>query len=172
MIEQGKAKIREDGWLARCAKRGDVVITQDSDLGVRGRVGGFTFDATVFAVGSDYGIDQGRVSQLRVMRKDRVILHYDRGWVEIPKSKREYDVLRKIVSHFPEKGQKAGLSANVKRGLPRDDHHDSLPRLSQRDICDFVQEPHDIAGPRRSAEQFSSLASAEMEENGPLNGPP
>ena len=40
----------------------------------------FTYCSKVYGEGSDYGIDEGRISKLMLKRDGRVVCNYDRGW--------------------------------------------------------------------------------------------
>lgn len=40
----------------------------------------FTYCIKVYGEGSDYGIDEGRISKLMLKRDGRVVCNYDRGW--------------------------------------------------------------------------------------------
>lgn len=64
---------------------------EKGDNWVEGFVGRFVFEAKMFDEGSDFGINNGRVSKLFVREKlslhswDAVIISYDRGWDVQPK---------------------------------------------------------------------------------------
>lgn len=79
----------------------------------------YTFEAKVFDVGSEYGIDRGRVSKLNVYHKGTMIIEYDRGsWDRKPLSWKEKAVLKDIVASFPElKNGIEGLAAKSKIGF-------------------------------------------------------
>ena len=40
----------------------------------------FTYCIKVYGEGSDYGIDEGRISKLMLKRDGRVVCNYDSGW--------------------------------------------------------------------------------------------
>lgn len=40
----------------------------------------FTYCIKVYGEGSDYGIDEGKISKLMLKRDGRVVCNYDRGW--------------------------------------------------------------------------------------------
>src|SRR5215467_12004983 len=63
----------------------------------------YAFHAKVYDVGSVHGIGQGRVSKLQVRHGDRVVMNYERGWDQPPKSRRDRKVLLEILAAFPER---------------------------------------------------------------------
>jgi hypothetical protein len=63
----------------------------------------YTFHAKVYDIGSVHGIGQGRISKLQVRRGDRVVMNYDRGWDQPPRSHRDRKVLREILAGFPDR---------------------------------------------------------------------
>ena len=40
----------------------------------------FTYCIKVYGEGSDYGIDEGRISKLMLKCDGKVVVNYDRGW--------------------------------------------------------------------------------------------
>lgn len=64
-----------------------------------------TFSAKVFDVGSDHGIKNGRISQLKVWDgepdPDNEMLSYDRRWEDIPMSLKGISALSAITDAFP-----------------------------------------------------------------------
>lgn len=40
----------------------------------------FSYWVKHFEVGSEYGIDNGRISKLELKRKGETVVNYDRGW--------------------------------------------------------------------------------------------
>lgn len=76
------------------------------------------FSAKVFDVGSEHGIEGGRISKLEVSRNGTVILSYDRGWEQMPQSWRDKAVLKEVLAGFPAmKEGDDGLSANTSKGI-------------------------------------------------------
>ena len=65
----------------------------------------YSFKAKVYDVGSIFGIGEGRISKLSVMHRDRVVMHYERGWDQVPTSRRDRKVLKEILAGFPERGR-------------------------------------------------------------------
>jgi hypothetical protein len=117
MSEPKSGNGEKQGWLARrnaLSRRVCITRESETDHWISGRVDGYTFHAKVYDVGSDYGIDQGRISKLEVKHKGEQVMYYDRGWVEIPKTTKDYQALREIVKSFPEEGQKAKADLSAK----------------------------------------------------------
>ncbi len=84
--------------------RGNIV----TDLHINGycyKYPEYSFWMKVFDLGSQYGIQNGRISKLGVKDKyGHTILHYDRGWVpgSHPKTWKHNAILHEIVQSFPE----------------------------------------------------------------------
>jgi hypothetical protein len=96
---------------------------------LRGRVNrypDYTFLAKVYDVGSVFGIENGRVSKLQVWRADREVMNYDRGWDQVPTSRRDRKALKEILAGFrepqAERAHDAGSAAE----------HSPLRRLTLR----------------------------------------
>jgi hypothetical protein len=47
----------------------------------------FTYCIKSYGEGSDYGIDEGRISKLMLRRNGRIVCNYDRGWDIRPRDK-------------------------------------------------------------------------------------
>jgi hypothetical protein len=78
----------------------------------------YTFTAKVFDVGSEYGIEGGRISKLQVMHRGTVIISYDRGWEQTPRSWKDKAVLKDVLGGFPRMGEgDDGLSAKTQKGI-------------------------------------------------------
>lgn len=50
--------------------------------------------------GSEYGIDEGRISKLTLEREDMTIANYDRGWDLIPVDEEAERVLAILLKQF------------------------------------------------------------------------
>jgi hypothetical protein len=50
------------------------------DNWVWGSIDDYTFEAKIFATGSGFGIDGGRISKLCVKKDGKYVVNYDRGW--------------------------------------------------------------------------------------------
>ena len=78
-----------------------------------GIVGNYIFEAKSFDVGSQFGIDGGRVSKLSIKRAntvgngkgwfDGVVVNYDRGWDIEPAAEvmTEYKAVMKLLENAP-----------------------------------------------------------------------
>ena len=62
-----------------------------------GMINGYEYEAKVFDLGSEYGINGGRISKLFVKKDGRVVINYDRGWDVRPKTKEAKQVLAEIL---------------------------------------------------------------------------
>lgn len=60
-------------------KRGMIGVPQDD-----GTYKAVRYEAKVYEEGSEYGIDGGRISKLRLTMGDKVVCNYDRGWDLLP----------------------------------------------------------------------------------------
>ena len=65
----------------------------------------FKYEAKVFGVGSPYGIDNGQISKLEVMKKTGdtswiLIVLYDRGWEIRPKDEIDKKALNYILNLY------------------------------------------------------------------------
>ncbi len=61
----------------------------------------YTIQMVVFEEGSEYGIEEGKISKLYVADADRnMIANYDRGWDVLPKSQAELDIVDTIIAKF------------------------------------------------------------------------
>lgn len=85
-------------------KEGNIV----TDLWIGGscqRYPGYSFAAKVFDYGSEFGIENGRISKLHVWnRHGKEIMHYDRGWSGCipPRTREHLAILQEIMRGFPE----------------------------------------------------------------------
>ena len=52
-----------------------------------------------------FGIGEGRISKLQVWRHGREVMAYDRGWDQVPNSRRDMKALKEILAGFPELGK-------------------------------------------------------------------
>ena len=71
--------------------------------GAVNRYPGYTFRAKVYDAGSEFGIEQGRISKLQVWRGDREVMSYERAWDQPPASRRDRKVLQEILAGFPDR---------------------------------------------------------------------
>ncbi len=62
---------------------------------------GYEFEAKVYDLGSEFGIEEGRISKLAVFNASgETVIHYDRGWNIMPGSSTEQEVLDTLVKAF------------------------------------------------------------------------
>ena len=101
--------------------------------GAVNRYPGYTFRAKVYDAGSEFGIEQGRVSKLQVRRGDRVVMNYERGWDQEPASRRDRKVLREILAGFPDRPRdQTGKETSAAERRPRGRFTFGKTRRSQR----------------------------------------
>lgn len=63
-----------------------------------GRIDGYEFQVKHFENGSEYGIEEGRVSKLEIRKDGILLVNYDRGWDKKPKDaevKAVYEIILK-----------------------------------------------------------------------------
>lgn len=79
-----------------------------------GQVGPYKFQAKVYEVGSEYGIEGGRVSKLHIKDSTgKTIINYDRGWDIKPKTAAHKKIVKKILDLYPETSDQAGKGKKV-----------------------------------------------------------
>ena len=64
----------------------------------KGTLDGYVYEAKVYAEGSVYGINGGKISKLQVKLDDRVVANYDRGWDLYPAGGKDQQALARIVA--------------------------------------------------------------------------
>ncbi|GAB5470393.1 MAG: hypothetical protein Kilf2KO_34230 [Rhodospirillales bacterium] len=87
-----------------------VTITEgnpETDLGLGGTVNaypGYSFTGKIFDVGSEFGLENGRISKLTVAKEGEAQFSYQRGWPENEPAftDEQTTVLREIVDAFPD----------------------------------------------------------------------
>ena len=62
-----------------------------------GRINGYDYEAKVYDLGSEYGINGGRISKLFVKKDGRIVMNYDRGWDIRPTTREAREVLEQIL---------------------------------------------------------------------------
>lgn len=70
----------------------------ETDLGLVGTVNdhpAYRFSAKVFDRGSEFGIEDGRISKLHVWNNDTGVFDYSRGWGDRPRTSEHFEVLLK-----------------------------------------------------------------------------
>lgn len=71
---------------------------------VSGSCSSFTFEAKLFDDGSEFGINEGRVSKLEIVDQfGGVQVRYDRGWDIEPEAhvKKEFDAIMQLLENSP-----------------------------------------------------------------------
>ncbi len=53
----------------------------------------YDYQAKVYAEGSQFGINNGRISKLQVRQGDNILINYDRGW-DIEPDKSDKDLMK------------------------------------------------------------------------------
>jgi hypothetical protein len=91
-----------DTMTVEVDKQSPSLLNQSNWL--RGKVGNFTFEAMVFEIPSQYGIENGTVSKLFLCRTGSKypVAEYDRGWCqdEEPSDPEVKAAVNAIVRHF------------------------------------------------------------------------
>jgi hypothetical protein len=71
---------------------------------IKGTIDDYNFEAKHFDVGSEFGINNGRVSKLSIWkgdnRDDGLITHYERGWDVKPKTKEQKEVYQTLLDYL------------------------------------------------------------------------
>lgn len=61
--------------------------------------GEYYFESKLFDIGSIFGINEGRVSKLRIGNdNDSFIINYDRGWDVKPKTEKEKELFKNVLN--------------------------------------------------------------------------
>ena len=79
-----------------------ITITHQDGNWTFGRIGGYDFEIKHFEKPSKFGIDEGRISKLRISDRVsyRTIAAYDRGWDVLPRSDNEITAATAIIDRF------------------------------------------------------------------------
>lgn len=64
-----------------------------------GTVDGFTFHIKHFEKGSEYGINNGRISKLWIAKDGKTLANYDRGW-DVKAAPEAREAFKQILSKF------------------------------------------------------------------------
>ena len=66
-----------------------------------GTIDGCEFQAKVYDLPSNFGINEGRVSKLLLRSTDgSPFAAYDRGWDILPRTQEQLDMLQAVLDHF------------------------------------------------------------------------
>ena len=76
----------------------NIDVTKMDGLWISGTIGDARFSAKVYDLGSDYGINGGRVSKLWI----RGVASYDRGWDQKARSASDLKMVNELVGFLEE----------------------------------------------------------------------
>lgn len=65
-----------------------------------GEINGYEFCIKYFELGSEYGINQGRISKLSISKHGKTYANYDRGWDVRPEDKDVLTVYEQLIESF------------------------------------------------------------------------
>jgi len=65
-----------------------------------GTVGKFKFAIKHFEEGSEFGINDGRISKLEIRKDGKIVVNYDRGWDIRPKDKETKDFYNALLNEY------------------------------------------------------------------------
>jgi hypothetical protein len=71
---------------------------------MRGKIDDYNYEAQVFDEGSKYGINEGTVSKLCVVKGEEYIANYDRGWDIEPITDEHKDITQQIIDYLEQSG--------------------------------------------------------------------
>ena len=66
----------------------------------KGEIRGYKFEVKHFESGSEFGIDGGRISKLRVTKDGAEVANYDRGWDVLPATSEAQEVTSEIIQRY------------------------------------------------------------------------
>lgn len=67
----------------------------------KGTANGLTYTAKVYEEGSEFGINEGRISKLELRdENNQVVANYDRGWDLKPNSARAREALKMLLAKY------------------------------------------------------------------------
>lgn len=61
---------------------------------------GYNFEVKYYDEGSQWGIDEGRISKLRITKDDAEVASYDRGWDVLPATDEVQEVVSEIIQRY------------------------------------------------------------------------
>ena len=65
-----------------------------------GMIDGYYYEVKVYAEGSVFGIDEGKISKLYLKKGDLVIANFDRGWDIEPTAAADLAIMNKLIALF------------------------------------------------------------------------
>lgn len=66
----------------------------------KGTINGYKYSIKHFDIGSEYGIDGGRISKLWIAKDGQTVANFDRGWDIFPTEKEALEILDELVSKY------------------------------------------------------------------------
>ena len=66
----------------------------------KGEINGYKFEVKHFEQGSEWGIDGGRISKLRVTKGGIEVASYDRGWDVLPATDEDREITSEIIGRY------------------------------------------------------------------------
>lgn len=106
-MRSSKYTIRETRAIKKRIMKAKFTEFTQGENWCKGKAGvnlDFTFVAKSFDTGSDFGIDNGRVSKLEIKNQQgQTIVNYDRGWDIQPTVENQpvYDAVMKLLENAP-----------------------------------------------------------------------
>lgn len=65
-----------------------------------GKIDGYEYSVKHFENGSEFGIDEGRISKIEIRKDGKILVNYDRGWDIEPKDAAVKAVLFKLLERY------------------------------------------------------------------------
>ena len=83
-------------------KNAKITIKKHEGAWTTGKIGGYDFEVKHFEKGSEWGIEEGRISKLWIRKtgEQQPIAAYDRGWDKLPTTDNELDITQAIIDEF------------------------------------------------------------------------
>lgn len=78
----------------------EIKITKRDGNWSIGTVGGFSFQIKHWPEGSEFGINEGRISKLWIGIKGKTVAAYDRGWDRLPVTDNAIKATGAIIDRF------------------------------------------------------------------------
>ena len=66
----------------------------------KGEIGGFDYFIKQYEKGSTYGIDEGRISKMQILKDSKIIVNYDRGWEVEPREPMVISACEKLLEMY------------------------------------------------------------------------
>jgi flagellar hook protein FlgE len=65
-----------------------------------GKIDGYEYSVKHFENGSEFGIDEGRISKIEIRKDGNILANYDRGWDIEPKDATVKAILIKLLERY------------------------------------------------------------------------